>query len=106
MAQFLETPPTPVPGKTPATSERERDEKAWNVPRRTPVATAAQSAPEGTHDEELDWKGFVATYFPASGRHNLKAIIAYSDYRRSFRVSGRSVSESLHCASRIATAPR
>jgi hypothetical protein len=92
VAQFLETP-TPVPGRTPTTSDWERDAKAWNVPRQTPVASAADSVSRGTRDEELDWKGFVATCFPGTRRHNFKAIIAYSDYRRSFRVSGRSASE-------------
>ena len=41
----------------------------------------------GTHSTtDLDWQGFVAAYFPASGRHDLKAITAYAAYKRS-RVS-------------------
>jgi hypothetical protein len=31
----------------------------------------------------LDWQRFSAAYFPGSRRHNLKAIVAYSEYRRS-----------------------
>jgi hypothetical protein len=93
MAQSLETPPTPVTGKSVSASNWERDEKAWNVPRQTPVATAARSVTQGTREEELDWKSFVATYFPGVRRHNFNAIIAYSDYRRALRVSPRSASE-------------
>lgn len=90
MAQLLETPPPPVHDKPPTASDRERDAKAWNVPRPPPDATAADSISPGAGDEALDWKSFVATYFPGTRRHNLAAIIAYSDYRRSFRVSGHS----------------
>jgi hypothetical protein len=93
MAQSLETPPKPVLGEPPTTSNWERDEKASDVPRRKSVATDADSDPHGTRNQQLDWKGFVATYFPATRRHNFKAIIAYSDYTRSFRVNGRSTSK-------------
>ena len=85
MAQSLETPPTPGPGTRPTTTKWERDEKVRNAPRQTPVATT-DSVSHGSRDEELHWKGFVATYFPGTPRHNFKVIIAYSDYKRSFRV--------------------
>lgn len=60
----------------------------------TPADEEASVAP----DEELDWKSFVGTFFPGAHRHNFEAIIAYSDYRRSFRVSRRSASENLPAA--------
>jgi hypothetical protein len=90
MAQSLETPPTSVLRGPPTAWER--DETAWNLPRLTPVATAS-SVSHRTGDEELDWKSFVATYFPDTGRHNLKPILAYSDYKRSFRLGKQSASE-------------
>jgi hypothetical protein len=31
----------------------------------------------------LDWQSFSAAYFPGSGRHDLKAIVAYGAYRSS-----------------------
>lgn len=30
----------------------------------------------------LDWQAFSAAYFPRSRRHDLKAIVAYGEYRR------------------------
>jgi hypothetical protein len=93
MAQSLETPPTPETGASPSASNWERDEKAWNVPRRAAVATVSHSEPQSTDNEGLEWKDFVATYFPGTSRHNFKAIVAYSDYKRSFRVNKRSASE-------------
>jgi hypothetical protein len=91
VAQSLETLPTPVVGASPSASDVERDENAWNIPRQAPgVTLPADSVSHGTRDEELDWKRFVATYFPDTSRHNFKAIIAYSDYRRSFHMSKRS----------------
>ena len=93
MAQSLETPPTRVIGESPTTNDWERDEKAWNVPRPTALATVPDSVSHATHDEELDWKSFVATYFSGTRRHNFKPIIAYSDYRRSLRVSQHSATE-------------
>jgi hypothetical protein len=90
MAQSLETPPSAVLRGSPTAWER--DETAWNLPRQTPVATAS-SVSHRTDDEELDWKSFVATYFPGTGRHNLKPIVAYGDYKRSFRLSKQSARE-------------
>jgi hypothetical protein len=93
MAQSLETPPAPLAGEPPITSNWEREEKAWHVPRQTPVAVVPRPLSQGTRDEELDWKRFVATYFPGTRRHTFEALIAYSDYRRSFRLSKQSASD-------------
>lgn len=90
MTQSLKTPPTSVPVEPPTTSDWERDAKAWNVPRQRPDTSTTDSAPRGTRDETLDWKSFVATFFPDTRRHNFNAIMAYSDYRRSLRASGHS----------------
>ncbi len=42
---------------------------------------------------DLDWQGFVAAYFPASRRHDLKAITAYAAYKRSRVVDEQSATE-------------
>lgn len=34
-------------------------------------------------EADLDWQEFSAEYFPASGRHDLQAVIAYGAYKRS-----------------------
>jgi hypothetical protein len=57
----------------------ERDQEAWNLPR---SASAAEDVPPGNH-ELLDWDRFLATYFPGSRRHDLKAIVAYAAYKSS-----------------------
>lgn len=57
--------------------DSERNRAAWNLPHGT-------AEPVAHHDrDQLDWSGFLATYFPASGRHNLEAIVAYGRYRSS-----------------------
>jgi len=56
--------------------EWERDQEAWNLPR-----GAADVVPPG--EPELDWDRFLATYFPRSRRHDLKAIAAYAAYKSS-----------------------
>ena len=83
MAQSLETSPTPVRRGSSTAANWERDQKAWNLPRPMPVDTVSP----GTAAEGLDWENFVATYFPRSRRHNLEALVAYSDYKRSVRSS-------------------
>ena len=55
----------------------ERDQEAWNLPR----STAEDE--QRSDREQLDWGRFVATYFPGSRRHDLKAIVAYAAYRGS-----------------------
>ena len=57
--------------------EWERDQEAWNLPR-----GEADVAPPGDPDQ-LDWDRFLATYFPGSRRHDLKAIAAYAAYKSS-----------------------
>ena len=54
---------------------------------------------------DLDWQGFVAAYFPGSGRHDLEAITAYAAYKRSRVVDEQSLSEAarLNDAERIST---
>lgn len=93
MAQSLETPPAPVLGEPSTTSDWERDEKARNVPGQTPVARVADSVSRWASDEDLDWKSFVAKYFPGTRRHNFRAIVAYSDYKRFFHPNRGSASE-------------
>ena len=68
-------------------AEGERNRHAWNLPRQ-PVRTTAHAAPGS---QELDWKGFLAAYFPGSRRHDLAAITAYGAYKRSRVVDGQSV---------------
>jgi hypothetical protein len=53
----------------------ERDRKAWNLP----------SRPIGEPPDELDWEGFQAANVPGRRRHDLKAIVAYAAYKRSFQ---------------------
>ena len=57
----------------------ERDQEAWNLPR---SVSAAEDVPIGDR-EQLDWDRFLATYFPDSRRHDLKAIVAYAAYKSS-----------------------
>ena len=42
---------------------------------------------------KLDWDGFSAAYFPASRRHDLRAIAAYGVYRRADVIDGWSVTD-------------
>lgn len=41
------------------------------------MATRRVSSPD-----VLDWRAFSASRFPASRRHDLKALVAYGTYRR------------------------
>jgi hypothetical protein len=41
------------------------------------MATRPVSSPD-----VLDWQAFSASRFPASRRHDLKALVAYGSYRR------------------------
>jgi hypothetical protein len=81
MAQSLRTL-TESTAASPTIDSWERDQKAWNLPQ----ASAAIVVPRA-HDEPLEWEAFQAAHFPGGHRHNLKAIVAYGTYRRSF-VSG------------------
>jgi hypothetical protein len=57
--------------------DSERNRTAWNLPHGTADPTAHRDR------GQLDWSGFLATHFPASGRHNLEAIVAYGRYMSS-----------------------
>lgn len=46
-----------------------------------PVIAASQQRTSTTTVQDLDWQGFLTAHFPASGRHDLRAITAYSDYK-------------------------
>jgi hypothetical protein len=50
----------------------------------------------GTTVEDLDWQHFRAAHFPGSGRHDLKAIVAYGAYRRSLAAGDQPASEAAH----------
>jgi len=43
------------------------------------------SSARTTHPHGLDWDHFRDLYYPGSRRHNLEAILAYGDYRRTPR---------------------
>ena len=58
-----------------------------------PVITASEKR-DFTTVQDLDWQGFLTAHFPGSSRHDLKAITAYSDYKRSRVIEGRSATES------------
>jgi hypothetical protein len=55
----------------------ERDREAWNLPR-----ASTEAVPQEPDRDRLDWDGFRDLYYPDSRRHNLKAIVAYGEYRR------------------------
>jgi hypothetical protein len=81
MAQSVEAQPAPFVRVSPSAGDRERDEKAWNLPRQAAIEPVPQTV---AHDEEgLDWKRFVSTRFPGIRRHNFAALVAYSDHKRS-----------------------
>ena len=64
----------------------ERDRKAWNLPRAS-VTTASKTR----HRDGLNWDEFRDLYHPNSRRHNLGAIVAYGEYKRSSSASGTEV---------------
>jgi hypothetical protein len=55
----------------------ERNREAWNLPR-----ASREPLPPEPHRDRLDWDGFRDLHYPDSRRHNLKAIVAYGDYKR------------------------
>jgi hypothetical protein len=57
-------------------ADQQRDDEAWNLPRRS-LTTATATARAG-----LAWVEFVDAYFPGSRRHDLGAIASYAAYRR------------------------
>ncbi len=76
MTESLSEALTEVAQDTVKARAWERDREAWNLPR------AAAATPSMTADRRLDWQEFAAAFYPASRRHDLEAIVAYSEYRR------------------------
>jgi hypothetical protein len=76
MTESLPEALTEVAQATVKAGAWERDREAWNLPR------AVAATPSLTADRQLDWQEFSAAFYPASRRHNLEAIVAYSEYRR------------------------
>jgi hypothetical protein len=65
--------------RTSLSAHPKRRRDAWNHPRIS--ATTA-------HTDGLDWDHFRDLYYPDSRRHNLEAIVAYGDYKRTPRPRG------------------
>jgi hypothetical protein len=72
---LIEGPARPTT-QTSLRAHRKRRRDAWNLPR-----ISAKTA----HPDGLDWDHFRDLYYPDSRRHNLEAIVAYGDYRRTSR---------------------
>jgi hypothetical protein len=64
----------PAVRAAPTADRRKRARKRWNVPR---------GSVETAHRDGLDWDSFRDLYYPDTRRHNLEAIVAYGEYRRS-----------------------
>jgi hypothetical protein len=62
--------------------ERESDRIAWNLPRRPGDTDTYGASITSDFESGLDWDAFSARYFPASRRHNLRAIVAYGAHKR------------------------
>ena len=71
----IERPTRPTMQTSP-TARRKRGRDAWNLPQ-IPANTA--------HPDGLDWDHFRDLYHPDSRRHDLDAIVAYGDYKRTSR---------------------
>jgi hypothetical protein len=84
MTQSLTEAPTDAARTAVRAGDLERDRVAWNLP-----GQSEESATETGAGDGLDWAEFTAARFPASGRHDLKAIVAYGEYKKSGTVEGR-----------------
>lgn len=84
MTQSLTEAPTDAARTAVRAGDLERDRVAWNLP-----GQSEESATETGGGDGLDWAEFTAARFPASGRHDLKAIVAYGEYKKSGTVEGR-----------------
>ena len=84
MTQSLTEAPTDAARTAVRAGDLERDRVAWNLP-----GQSEESATETGAGDGLDWAEFTAARFPASGRHDLKAIVAYGEYKKSGTVDGR-----------------
>ena len=79
MVKTLIERPTEAASKAAVqTDHQELDRKAWNLPR-----ASVQTAPRRRHRDGLDWDSFRDLYHPSTRRHDLKAIVAYGNYKRS-----------------------
>jgi hypothetical protein len=76
MTESLPEALTEVAQATVKAGAWERDREAWNLPR------AVVATPSTTAGRPLDWQAFSAAFYPDSRRHNLAAIIAYGEYKR------------------------
>lgn len=76
MVQSTIEGPTRPATQTSVRAHRKRRRSAWNLPQ-IPARTA--------HPDGLDWDRFRDLYHPDTRRHNLEAIVAYSDYKRTRR---------------------
>jgi hypothetical protein len=86
MTQSLTEAPTDAARTAVRAGDLERDRVAWNLP-----GQSGENARETGEADGLDWAAFSAARLPASGRHDLKAIVAYGKYKKSETVDGRSV---------------
>lgn len=55
-----------------------------------PADVAGRQETGSAVSEALDWEAFSATHFPGRRRHDLEALTAYGEYRRSRVVGERS----------------
>jgi hypothetical protein len=85
MTQSLTEAPTDAARTAVRAGDLERDRVAWNLP-----GQSEENARESGEADGLDWAAFSAARFTASGRHDLKAIVAYGEYKKSGTVDGRS----------------
>jgi hypothetical protein len=88
MVQSLTERPSEAPPQAAASAEhRERNRKAWNLPRAVTTVTY------GTQRDGLDWDDFRDLNYPNSHRHDFEAIVAYGVYKRSPRAGTQSLDE-------------
>jgi hypothetical protein len=91
MVQSPTERPTEAPAQAaPSADHRERNRKAWNLPR------AVKTVSYRTHRDGLNWDDFRDLYYPNSRRHNFEAIVAYGAYKRSPRAGAQPVGEAAH----------
>jgi hypothetical protein len=52
--------------------------------RRREAGTLQRPSAEPARSDALDWDHFRELHYPGSRRHDLQAIVAYGEYRRTF----------------------
>ena len=87
MVQSL-TEPLTEGAQAALSANRELDRVAWNLPRNAPEIVS-----HGVQGGGLDWDSFRDLYHPDTRRHALKAIVAYSAYKRSTRAGQQPASD-------------